>query len=109
MSDLINRQDAIDAIDYYLGEVKNIPMGTAFKEGVKDGYCRIRSIIMSLPPAERKRGEWIEQHDEYWGVLWYECSVCGHKPPNNQFGQEWHSNYCAFCGADMRGDKDDKG
>jgi len=54
MSDLISRQDAIDAIDYYLGEVKNIPMGTAFKEGVKDGYCRTISIIKALPPAKMK-------------------------------------------------------
>lgn len=53
MDDLIKRSDAIDAIDHYLGEVKNIPMGTAFKEGVKDGYCRIQSIIMSLPSAQK--------------------------------------------------------
>lgn len=52
MDELIRKQDAIDAIDHYLDEVKNIPMGTAFKEGVKDGYCRIRSMVMLLPSAE---------------------------------------------------------
>lgn len=53
MNDLIRRQDAIDAIDHYIDEVETIPMGIAFTEGVKDGYCRIRSIIMSLPSAQR--------------------------------------------------------
>lgn len=52
--DLINRQDAIDAIEHYIDEVRNIPMGTAFKEGVKDGYYRTTSIIKRLPSAERR-------------------------------------------------------
>ena len=103
MSDLISRQDAIDAIDYYLGEVKNIPMGTAFKEGVKDGYCRIRSIIMSLPPAD------IHLNDTYMDTIkdrirnlpWAHCPMC------NQ-SIEYPLNYCPNCGADMRGDEDGK-
>lgn len=64
MSDLINRQDAIDAINHYLGEVKNISMGTAFKEGVKDGYCRIRSIIMSLPSTDIRLKDMRGEEDE---------------------------------------------
>ena len=63
MNDLIRRQDAIDAIDHYLGEVKSIQMGTAFKEGVKDGYCRIRSIIMSLPSAQLEESKVIRCKD----------------------------------------------
>ena len=62
------------------------------------------ALDMAIEALERKRGEWIQQRDEYWGVFWFNCSVCGQKPPNDQFGQEWHSNFCPNCGADMRGD-----
>lgn len=73
------------------------------------------AVLDSVPPVEaleRQQGEWIKQHkhNSYLWYEWYECSVCGHKPPNNQFGQEWHSNFCPNCGArmDERGE-DDKG
>lgn len=58
-------------------------------------------IRMAIEALERKRGEWIKKHDEYWNVYWYECSVCGRKPPNDTFGQEWQPNYCPNCGAKM--------
>lgn len=64
-------------------------------------------LQMAIEALERKRGEWIQQRDEYWGVFWFNCSVCGQKPPNDQFGQEWHSNFCPNCGADMRGGNND--
>ena len=97
MDDLISRQDAIDAIDHYIGEVKNIPKGTAFKEGVKDGYCRIRSIIMSLPSTlDNVHGKWIYKNDNvliptgYW-----ECSVC------KEGRLMYEQNFCPNCGARM--------
>ena len=99
MSDLINRQAAIDVIEHYIGEVRNIPMGTAFKEGVKDGYCRIRSIIMSLPSAERKHGEWLQISP----AKIYECSECGQNVMTTDI--DCYS-FCHGCGADMRGDND---
>lgn len=76
MSDLISRQDAIDAVHYY----------------IESGYkCDIFQELKNLPSAEpeRKKGEWIN-HENY-----DECSRC-HCFTSVGF------NYCPRCGADMR-------
>lgn len=78
MSDLISRQDAIDAVHYY----------------IESGYkCDIFQELKNLPSAEpeRKKGEWIS-HENY-----DECSKC-HCLTAVGF------NYCPHCGADMRGE-----
>ncbi len=94
MNDLIRRQDAVDAIDHYLDEVKNIPMGTAFKEGVKDGYCRIRGIIMSLPSAQP---EVIPHRNyKYLSDFWCECGW--------HLGKQYSVKYCAECGRKVKWD-----
>lgn len=53
--DLISRESVVDAIEHYINEIYKIPMGTVFKNGVLDGYCRIRSIVNGLPSAN----QWI--------------------------------------------------
>lgn len=100
MSDIINRQDAIDAIDHYIDEVETIPMGIAFTEGVKDGYCRIRSIIMSLPSTDIRLSDTYMDaiRDRIKNLPWTHCSIC------NQY-IEYPVNFCPNCGADMRGEE----
>lgn len=44
---------------------------------------------------EPKRGEWIEQEDDYYH--YWECSECG-----MGVGLDDIRNYCPNCGADMR-------
>lgn len=39
---------------------------------------------------ERPHGEWVIEHD------WVHCSSCGHE-------QNYPSNFCSKCGAEMRG------
>lgn len=56
--------------------------------------------------AERKRGEWIKQIDEQ--AWWYECSVCGDYPLKDAYGHESLSQFCPWCGADMRGEANDR-
>lgn len=57
---------------------------------------------------ERPKGEWIKKQvfnlelDKY--VPFVECSVCGYEPYYG--GSESQLNYCANCGADMRGKKE---
>ena len=48
---------------------------------------------------ERSKGKWVRDKDGYWV-----CSVCGAigEPPHVH---EPTSNYCHWCGADMRKDK----
>ena len=58
--------------------------------------------ICSLPTAdvvEVRRGEWIT--DENGVVI---CSKCGEEHE----WQDFRATYCDMCGADMRGDNNDK-
>ena len=54
---------------------------------------------------DRPKGEWIKKQvfnpelDKYVPLI--ECSVCGYNPYYG--GSEPKFNYCANCGADMRG------
>lgn len=84
MSDLISRQDAIDAV------AMNIPFIT-FTEDCKRTAQR---IIGTVPSADRPTGEWVEE-DEYGDLL--VCSECG-------FANDYKDNYCPNCGAKMKGE-----
>lgn len=58
---------------------------------------RLIEHLNNLPPIqpERKKGEWSD------GYRWQRCSLC------KQTGKKsW--NYCPNCGADMRGEKDER-
>ncbi len=93
MSDLINRQKAVQG-------VKEL-----FSMG--DLYCDELSIVgmlYELPSAEpeRKKGEWV-----YDGIRGRfpacKCSICGHYE-NADWALLQGVNYCPNCGADMRGE-----
>lgn len=90
--DLISRADAIEAV---CGDC-SIETKNNCKE---EGYCYEVRNLKALPSADRPQGEWTRKEDLQ--TYWYECSVCGEKPPRNQFGHENHSNYCPSCGAHM--------
>ena len=84
MSDLIEREDAIKALYKYNFVTKEV----------------IEREIMSIPSADRPRGEWIEQEDDYHH--YWECSECG-----MGVGLDDIRNYCPNCGARMKGADDD--
>ena len=102
-TDLISRADAIEAVckgcHWWSGQCDN---DKAFR---CDEVCRIEA----LPSADAVQGEWIRKEREYndcdghYAYYWYECSVCGARPPKNQWKNEWHSDYCPSCGATMKG------
>lgn len=53
MSDLINRQELLDLVNYLINQVKYCKVGTlTFKDGLMDGYCEIRSIVKEFPSAQ---------------------------------------------------------
>ena len=63
-----------------------------------DGEYERYNIPTDAPSAdvvERKKGEWINNTN---GT--FECSLCGWKHSR--------SNYCPNCGADMRGEENDR-
>lgn len=91
----------IDA-DVLKKEVDNFPN---CYNGWSDTYDKayIIGAIEEQPSIdiEPKRGEWIEQEDDYHH--YWECSECG-----MGVGLDDIRNYCPNCGADMRGDNDGK-
>ena len=69
--------------------------------------AEVRNAFNAIPAADVRpvvRAGWEEKEKD--GVWWYACSVCGEHIPKGRWGQEWHSNFCPNCGADMRGGQD---
>lgn len=65
MSDLINKQELIAWVNYLINHVSDCKVGTGtFKDGLMDGYCRIRSIVKEFPSAQQ------EQHE----IGYFECA-----------------------------------
>lgn len=89
MSDLIERQAAIKAIED-LQDCYN---------GFSDTYDKacIIGVLEEVPSAQRK-GKWIYLN----GLDAFECSVCGRQMVRNIF------DYCPWCGAEMtKGEEDE--
>ena len=83
MSDLIRRQDAIDAI-------QKLPnAGIQWFVNAESVF----KVLEELPSAERKHGKWIH-YDEGDFDYDYKCSLCGYAVWDN-------SDYCPNCGARM--------
>ena len=77
-------------------------------ENYEIGYEQMTALDMAIEAlSERPKGEWIKKQvfnpelDEYIPLI--ECSVCGYEPYYG--GSEPKFNYCAYCGADMRGEQ----
>ena len=105
MADYIDRQQAIDVVVSYFCEVLG-------RETISEDtglLCRLRNIP-SADVRENVRGEWTHKSKMIKGLYaewWYECSVCGRKPPKSEWTDERYlSNFCPNCGADMRGEKE---
>lgn len=75
------------------------------------GARKIIDRILRAPAADVRpvvRGEWKEKEDCV--CKWTECSVYGGFPPfdGSLAGSRYRSNFCPYCGADMRGEADDE-
>ena len=102
-TDCISRQAAIDIVEFECGEWSGLAK-------------TIAEEIKQLPPAEPKRGKWIEDKGQQTlmqnfierGEVWRVCSVCGaghmigHKYAIDKAYHDRHHNFCPNCGADMR-------
>ena len=82
MSDLIDRQDVLDAVN-------------------DCGICIQRILDIPSAEPERKTGEWIDGMP-YVNSHWKVCSKCHVSAPDSCGG----SNFCPNCGADMRGENE---
>lgn len=109
MSDLISA--AIDAIQKERHEAwEDLKDCTEYREGYDNGLAEsMRILIDDLPSAqptieERKTGNWVGIDDEPCET--FECDVCGFVLDDWIEGAFY--NYCPNCGADMRGNTDEK-
>ena len=89
MSDLIDRQAALDALKHeirYGAVIEQCGLDTAF------------DIVENIPSAEpeRKTGEWHNYKDEHC------CSVCKCVVVQDIWDDENRYDYCPYCGAEMK-------
>lgn len=105
MSDLIDRQAAMDALARIFDQCEEIeahlPKGDPDITGYKmyPDYMIVWEYLHQLPSAEpkRKQGHWIVRNEySMWPVL---CSEC-------RGWQSGRSRFCPDCGADMRGEQE---
>lgn len=88
MSDNISRQAVLDILKY-------------------DVWHDKIEAIEALPSTDRT-GHWIdriEEHGDSIGIYpWemFKCSECGHLTAGNEY------KFCPRCGADMRGENDER-
>lgn len=85
MSDLIRREDAIDAVE-------NNSYGMGSRASV--------NAIKSLPSAEAVQGEW-KPFDLTWGRNVYFCTACKESTEVPTVNGQPNYNYCPNCGAMM--------
>ena len=118
MSDLISRQQAIDALDEIRHALWEIDIPSPTVPEYVEHHEQVQSVwklldkkqkelyaVPSVQP-ERKNGKWI-RHDEIknvYGGICIECSECGEKYVVQHILDE---KYCRNCGADMRGEQDE--
>ena len=96
MSDLIDRQAAIDALHM---DTSIIPFKKA-REYADATISEIRNRLEKLPSAEPKRGKWIKT--ARWGRVYY-CDQCrNYLDFDGVNAGRGSTNFCPNCGADMR-------
>lgn len=95
MSNLIRREDALDAITNI--DTTIIPFPKA-REYVEIGFEFVINRLKKLPSAEpeRKKGKWIEDETGYG--FWI-CSACGFA--SEAFGANILYPFCPNCGAKL--------
>ena len=94
MSDLISRQDAIEAVYQAL----RTPVPDYKNNFFHDSMNLAVNIVKNIPSAEpeRKKGKWIDTDNYYQR---WKCSECG------CYTRDAEPNYCPNCGVKMRGDQ----
>ena len=107
MSNLIDRQAAIDVLNEYFARI-----GKLKRRGLTKGEKAISldtvGAIKTLPPAQRK-GKWLEKkviplYENGFPLQSCKCSECGIydiRPYMYYFSEP---NFCSYCSADMRQD-----
>ena len=101
MTDLISREEAIDAVE----ESRRLNHHQDGKEACAHEYehRHFLKILRDLPSAYPKKGKWIKEHLTVYLNGTATCSECGGEAIWNSYGKQCLTKFCPNCGADMRG------
>ena len=93
MSDLIDRDKAIDVLDDFQSDIENC---------VTDAYAIARQRMTAIPSA-RPQGEWIVERLDNYKKVKYTCPFCKWYGIDNYDGyvDVIDFDFCPNCGADM--------
>ena len=99
MSDLIRREDAVEAIY----EALRTPLPNYNNDFFHDSMSLAITMAKNIPSAEpeRKKGEWIKEDLSGYltpgGNSIYHCSECGHR--EGPYPYPRLTDFCPSCGA----------
>ena len=113
MSDLIDRQQAIDEIKSYSVWVTYTKGDSSIdeEEFAHDIMKQTKRAILSclkhdVPSAQPKKGKWIRHSIGHMNIPWgYDCSACGAWFVINDDAFKRY-DFCPNCGSDNRGEQD---
>ena len=104
MSELISREQAIDAVEFGITYAKSINKETGeITELFKESNDELREAverIKQLPPIQPKRGRWIKL-DMHRGMADHKCTACKQECYVPTCMGEPMYAYCPNCGAKM--------
>lgn len=110
MGDLIDRQAAIDEVQYEIEMINNALDSLTLDYNTRERLCQrkveareILNFIKTLPtihPEPPKRGKWLYRIGRD-GDGWI-CSECGERTVSAVMGKPRYI-YCPICGAKMEG------
>lgn len=88
MTRLIDAQDTFNVLSDYYHHSTHVQ------------HLALQEALNKVPTAVPVRhGKWIVKGQEIF------CSVCGEESSYTWHGSSKFSNYCPYCGADMRGNE----
>lgn len=112
MDDLISRQAAIDTLESGKDKTAKGNIGGFYNAIIQNDIDKLRNLPSAQP--ERIRGYWkpytmseVTGYDPRLSmmgdpVFCYCCSACGRDACLGEDGQELLTDFCPYCGADMR-------
>lgn len=115
MSDLIDRQAAIDALlhnqEVYSNNFDTDPIDkytTAIIANDVQTIVQLPSAQQDTPTVTYGLGKWIEKEDDvYHGGGYTECSVCGQRYSWGGYFEANEFRYCPRCGHRMEVEEDE--